>query len=100
VRRRLQGFDWDVSEVWRLLRTHFGETIQSNAIRSIADLLCHKVQGLGLDRDAQRDGRVLIKWCQANRPVIRGLFDLVELRDAPEGVISGLIRPDSMASVC
>jgi hypothetical protein len=71
VKRRLRGFDWETSDAWTILREHFGQTIQTNEIRSVARLLCHKLPDLKLDRDADRDGRVLIKWYQENLAIIR-----------------------------
>jgi hypothetical protein len=87
VRRRLAGFDWERSDAWRIIREHFGPTIKSNEIRSIATLLYRKVSGLRLDRDAIRDGRVLLKWYQENLETISGVLQNIDLRDDSERVI-------------
>jgi hypothetical protein len=87
ARDRLGGFDCEKSDTFRLLREHFGETIKTNEIRSIADLLCDKVPGLKLDRLARRDGRVLIKWFEENMTLIRPALDCIDLRDASEKII-------------
>jgi hypothetical protein len=84
VRRRLEGFDWETSEAWRILREQFGDTLKSNEIRSIAAVLCRKINGLKLDRDATRDGRVLVKWFQENLPVLQPALKYVALCDLAE----------------
>jgi hypothetical protein len=70
-----------------MIQEHFGPTIKSNEIRSIATLLCRKVSGLRLDRDATRDGRVLLKWYQENLATVSGLLQYIDLRDNSERVI-------------
>jgi hypothetical protein len=88
VRRRLDGFDWEKSEAWRILREQFGDTLKSNEIRSIAALLCRKIDGLKLDRDATRDGRVLVKWFQENLSVLQPVLKNVGLCDLAEEPIA------------
>jgi hypothetical protein len=87
VRQRLAGFDWETSDAWMVLQEHFGPTIKSNEIRSIANLICRKIPGLRLDRDAIRDGRVLVKWYQENLVKVKEVLQYIDLRDGSERVI-------------
>jgi hypothetical protein len=87
VQQRLRGFDWETSDAWIILREHFGPTIQTNEIRSVAYLLCSKLPDLKLDRDAARDGRVLIKWYQENLAIVRDNLKYVDFRDSSGAVI-------------
>jgi hypothetical protein len=90
VRRRLDGFVVEASDAWRILRERFGETIKTNELRSIADVLCRKSPGLRLDRDAVRDGRVLVKWYEENLGIVAHLLPYVELRDSAERIIGSV----------
>jgi hypothetical protein len=87
VRDRLAGFDWEACEAWTVLRQTFGRGITTNEIKSIAFIICDHCPPLKVDRDAQRDGRVLIKWFQENLNVVQPQLANVELRDEDELVI-------------
>jgi hypothetical protein len=80
VRQRLDGFDAMNSNALRILHQHFGETVTTNELRSIAVLLCHKSSDLKLERNMRRDSRVVVKWYDENMETISGLLQNVTLR--------------------
>jgi hypothetical protein len=89
VLARLGGFDAESCAVIRELRAIFSAGVTNEELRSIARLLCEKCPNkLRLDRDARRDGRVLIKWYQENWAVLSPLLKNVELRDEDGRVIT------------
>jgi hypothetical protein len=89
VLARLDGFDAESCPVMQQLRAIFSAGVTNEELRSIARLLCEKSPSkLKLDRDARRDGRVLIKWYQENWPVISPLLKNIELRDEDGRVIT------------
>jgi hypothetical protein len=55
---------------WTDLRQTLGRGI-TNEIKSISFIICDHCPPLRVDRDAQRDGRVLIKWFPENVSVIQ-----------------------------
>jgi hypothetical protein len=89
VLARLDGFDAENCAVVQELRATFSAGVTNEELRSIARLLCEKCPSkLKLDRDARRDGRVLIKWYQENWAFISPLLQNIELRDEDGHVIT------------
>jgi hypothetical protein len=86
VAERLEGFDLENSEAWLGIVDQFTIGVRHFELKSVADLVC-KLTGLRLDRDAQRDNRVLVKWFQENWAVIQPHLVTIHLRDEGEQMI-------------
>jgi hypothetical protein len=88
VAERLEGFDLEKSEAWIGIVDQFTVGVRHFELKSVADVVC-KLTGLRVDRDAQRDNRVLVKWFQENWPVIQPHLVHIHLRDEGEQLIGG-----------
>jgi hypothetical protein len=71
-----------------VLRDTFDKGITNNEIKSIAYVLCRHCPPLRVDRDAQRDGRVLIKWFQENIELIQPQLAHVGLLDEEKRAVA------------
>ena len=80
VRRRVGGFDWKQSRVWRDLTAHFGPKVNHEELISIAELIS-KHANIKLDRDAKRRKVVLVKWFQEHWSMIQPLLGAIVLDD-------------------
>ena len=87
VAERLNGFDYETSKVWDLLKTKFSSGITHNELKSIAQVCCYFSQ-LTLERDATRDNRVLIKWFDENWSKLKDIVAKICLRDEQERPIT------------
>jgi hypothetical protein len=83
VTARIAGFDLEQSEAWKAIVDQFTVGVTHAELKSIADVLCN-LTGLKLDRDAQRDNRVLIKWYQENWDALQPHVRSIHLRDERE----------------
>lgn len=88
VAQRLNGFDYQNSEIYKILKQKFSSGVTHSELRSIAQVCCHFSKKLVLDRDAQRDNRVLIKWFEENWNILKDLVDQIKLRDENEEIIN------------
>ena len=88
VAERLNGFNYETSETWRILKEKFSSGVTHSELKSVAFVLCQYAEGLALDRDATRDNRVLIKWFDEHWDIIKNLIDKVSLKDEKEVVIN------------
>ena len=97
VNKRLDGFDHLNCVAFQGIRKWFSCGITNNELKSIARVLCIKIQGLQLDRDATRDNRVLIKWYDENWTTIEPYLKYIQLRDEGGDVIDpSRDRPSSV----
>ena len=87
VAERLNGFDYEKSKIWEILKEKFSSGVTHNELKSVATILC-KYANLTLDRDATRDNRVLIKWFDEKWDVLKDYIDKVSLKDNKEEVIN------------
>jgi RNA polymerase-interacting CarD/CdnL/TRCF family regulator len=78
VQRRMQGFDWQKSNVWQCLTQSYGEKLNQDELISIADLVATKLK-IKLDRDARRRKAVMIKWFEEHWESIQTLLPQVAL---------------------
>jgi hypothetical protein len=84
VQNRLSGFDAENCSTIQELRTRYGPGVVNHELKRIAKVLCHVIPNLRVDRDASRDGRVLIKWYDENWDRIRPELDNIQLLDDNE----------------
>ena len=61
VEKRVAGFAYRKSPVWKHLCHCYGPKLRQEELVSIADLLCAKLN-IKLDRDARRRKVVIVKW--------------------------------------
>ena len=87
VAERLNGFQYENSNTWRILKEKFSSGVTHSELKSVAIVLCQHT-GLSLDRDATRDNRVLIKWFDENWDVLQKHIDNVSLKDENEEIIN------------
>lgn len=87
VNKRLEGFDHMNCTAFLGIRKWFSCGITNNELKSMARVLCSKIDGLQLDRDATRDNRVLIKWYDENWSIIEPNLKYIQLRDEGGSVI-------------
>ncbi|EAY03951.1 hypothetical protein TVAG_314810 [Trichomonas vaginalis G3] len=87
VALRLKDFNYETSDIWKVLKLKFSSGITHSELKSIAGI-CSFMLGIKLDRDASRDNRVLIKWFDENWDKIKTIIDKVHLRDEKEQIIN------------
>jgi hypothetical protein len=81
VKRRLTDFDAANCRAMTCLVQRFGKGIVNRELKKIAELLCSLIPDLKVDRDATRDGRVLIKWFDDNWDRIEPELQNIRLLD-------------------
>ena len=87
VAERLNGFQYETSETYQILKHKFSSGVTHNELKSVALVLCQHA-GLTLDRDATRDNRVLIKWFDENWDKLKDYIDKIQLKDQNDQVIN------------
>lgn len=78
VQRRVDGFNWKKSNVWKQLCCRFGPKLNQEELVSVADLLCEKLN-IKLDRDARRRKSVIIKWFEEHWTQIHPILPMITL---------------------
>lgn len=78
VKRRIHGFNYRNSEVWKILTDKYGPKLAHEELLSIAELLAAKTN-ITLDRDAKRRKAVLVKWFEENWDRIQGFLQFIIL---------------------
>lgn len=87
VLKRLDGFDHLNCRAFLEIRKKFSVGITNNELKSLARVLCSRIDGLHLDRDATRDNRVLIKWYDENWEIIKPNLQYIALHDEEGNII-------------
>ena len=87
VAERLKGFNYEISNTWQELRKRFSSGVTHSELKSVAQVLCCYTK-LKLDRDAQRDNRVLIKWFDENWETLKDYINKISLKDENERSIN------------
>lgn len=82
VKKRIGGFNWKTSYVWKTLTSYFGGKVSHEELTSIAEILAVQSR-VKLDRDARRRKAVLIKWYEENWGKISHFLQFIVL-DASE----------------
>ena len=78
VQRRIDGFNWRKSAVWKQLSCRFGPKLNQEELVSVAELLCEKLN-IKLDRDARRRKVVIIKWFEEHCVQIQPMLAMISL---------------------
>lgn len=87
VADRLKDFNYENSEIWKILKKKFSSGVTHSELKSVAQV-CSYILEIKIDRDAGRDNRVLIKWFDENWDKISKIIDKVHLRDDQEQLIN------------
>lgn len=90
---RLNGFNYEESEVYKTLKRYFSSGVTHNELKSIAQVICINTH-LKLDRDATRDNRVLIKWFDENWEICEGMLQKIKTKDINQIVIDSTREKD------
>jgi hypothetical protein len=91
VQSRLSGFDLDQSVAWQELKRQFSIGVTHAELCSLARVVS-KLADIHVDRDAQRDNRVLIKWFDENWAIAAPIVKDLHLRDENETIIGSGTR--------
>lgn len=78
VQKRIEGFEWRESTVWRTLTAKFGSKLTHEELVSIAELVAMRAH-LRLDRDARRRKVVILKWFEENWHFVQPLLPMIVL---------------------
>lgn len=70
-----EGFDYESSEAWRFLKTHFGTKVNQADLKCLADLILMYLKplhpNLYLPRESRRRKEPLVCWYQIFLPIIK-----------------------------
>ncbi|OHT16153.1 hypothetical protein TRFO_42035 [Tritrichomonas foetus] len=92
VSNRLGNFRPEDCSAWAAIRERFSSGITHGELRSVAQLVSLRT-GIGLDRDAGRDNRVLIKWFDENWEKAGPIVAMIKIYDREKaGPIVAMIK--------
>ena len=78
VEKRVAGFVYRKSPVWKHLCQHYGPKLRQEELVSIADVLCDKLN-IKLDRDARRRKVVIVKWFEEHWHQVQHILAYISL---------------------